>query len=66
MDAAIITKNLVRTFGETRAIDGLNLRVGRGEMFGLIGPDGAGKSTTIRVLTGVLRPDSGEIGRAHV
>jgi ABC-2 type transport system ATP-binding protein len=60
MDAAIITKNLVRTFGETRAIDGLSLRVERGEMFGLIGPDGAGKSTTIRVLTGVLRPDSGE------
>ena len=55
------TKNLVKTFGALRAVDGLNLQVRAGEMIGLVGPDGAGKTTTMRLLCGALTPDSGPI-----
>jgi ABC-2 type transport system ATP-binding protein len=55
------TRDLVRTFGSTRAVDGLDLQVRAGEMIGLVGPDGAGKTTAIRLLVGALRPDSGFI-----
>ncbi|HEX7152129.1 MAG TPA: ABC transporter ATP-binding protein [Thermoanaerobaculia bacterium] len=57
---AVETHNLTRTFGATRAVDGLSLTVERGEVFGLVGPDGAGKTTTMRLLTGILDPTSGE------
>ncbi|HLS04624.1 MAG TPA: ABC transporter ATP-binding protein [Actinomycetales bacterium] len=57
--AAVYTKNLVKTFGRTRALDGLNLEVTTGEVHGFLGPNGAGKTTTLRVLLGLLRPDSG-------
>ncbi len=53
------TRNLVRTFGSTRAVDGLDLEVRAGEMVGLVGPDGAGKTTTMRLLCGALQPTSG-------
>ncbi|MBW1600310.1 ABC transporter ATP-binding protein [Streptomyces sp. JJ38] len=56
---AISTSGLVKTFGRTRALDGLDLTVARGEVHGFLGPNGAGKSTTIRVLLGLLRADSG-------
>ena len=56
---AIETSDLVKTFGATRALDGLDLRVGTGEVHGFLGPNGAGKSTAIRVLLGLLRPDAG-------
>ncbi len=59
MDAAIQIENLTKTFGKTRALDGLNLTVEVGEVHGLLGPNGAGKSTTIRVLLGLLHADSG-------
>jgi ABC-2 type transport system ATP-binding protein len=55
------TENLVKTFGKLRAVDGLNLQVRAGEMVGLVGPDGAGKTTAIRLLCGVLQPTSGHI-----
>lgn len=55
----IRAENLSRTFREVRALEGLNLHVARGEIFGLVGPDGAGKTTTMRLLTGILRPTSG-------
>jgi drug efflux transport system ATP-binding protein len=63
MDENILleTENLVKAFGAIRAVDGLTLQVGAGEMVGLVGPDGAGKTTTIRLLCGVLRPTSGRI-----
>lgn len=57
---AIKSSNLVKEFGDVTAVSGLDLTVRRGEVFGLIGPDGAGKTTTMRILAGVLRPDSGE------
>jgi ABC-2 type transport system ATP-binding protein len=55
------TRNLVKTFGALRAVDGLDLQVGAGEMVGLVGPDGAGKTTAIRLLCGALQPTSGQI-----
>jgi len=56
---AIVTEDLSRTFGEVTAVDGLTLRVGEGELFGLVGPDGAGKTTTLRMLAGILTPTRG-------
>ncbi len=58
---AISMSGLVKTFGATRALDGLDLQVATGEVHGFLGPNGAGKSTTIRVLLGLLRADSGEV-----
>jgi ABC-2 type transport system ATP-binding protein len=57
---AISVSGLVKTFGPTRALDGLDLSVTTGEVHGFLGPNGAGKTTTIRVLLGLLRADSGE------
>ena len=57
--AAIRTTGLRRTFGDTIAVDALDLEVRAGEIFGLVGPDGAGKTTTMRMLAGVLRPTAG-------
>jgi ABC-2 type transport system ATP-binding protein len=61
MSAAISVSGLVKTYGQTRALDGLDLEVAPGEVHGFLGPNGAGKSTTIRVLLGLLRPDAGEV-----
>ena len=55
----IAIHDLVKTFGATRALDGLDLSVAAGEVHGFLGPNGAGKSTTIRALLGLLRTDSG-------
>ena len=60
MDAISIA-GLVKTFGATRALDGLDLDVAEGEVHGFLGPNGAGKSTTIRVLLGLLRADAGSV-----
>lgn len=56
----IKTQNLTRKFGGLTALDHLNLEVEEGEIFGLVGPDGAGKTTTMRLLTGILEPTEGE------
>jgi ABC-2 type transport system ATP-binding protein len=61
MAAAISVSGLVKTFGSTRALDGLDLVVEAGEVHGFLGPNGAGKTTTIRVLLGLLRADSGSV-----
>ncbi|HLE14301.1 MAG TPA: ABC transporter ATP-binding protein [Anaerolineales bacterium] len=53
--------HLHRCFKAVRAVDDLSLHVGAGEIYGLVGPDGAGKTTTLRLLCGALRPDSGKI-----
>ena len=60
MDTAVSVRGLVKTFGATRALDGLDLEVRTGEVHGFLGPNGSGKSTTIRVLLGMLRADAGE------
>jgi ABC-2 type transport system ATP-binding protein len=56
---AVSTSGLGRTFGRVTALSGLDLEVERGELFGLVGPDGAGKTTTLRILAGILRPTQG-------
>lgn len=58
---AIDVTGLVKSFGRTRALDGLNLSVGAGEVHGFLGPNGAGKTTTIRILLGLLRADEGSV-----
>lgn len=58
-EPVISVTGLSRSFGDVTAVRGLDLSVGAGEMFGLVGPDGAGKSTIIRMLVGILGPDSG-------
>lgn len=60
MTSAISVSGLVKTFGQTVALDGLDLSVATGEVHGFLGPNGAGKSTTIRILLGLLRADSGQ------
>ena len=60
MTAAISLRNIVKTFGPTRALDDLDLEVAVGEVHGYLGPNGAGKSVTIRTLLGLLHADSGE------
>jgi ABC-2 type transport system ATP-binding protein len=57
---AISLRGLTRRFGELTAVDGLTFDVAPGELFGLVGPDGAGKTTTLRMLSGVLRPSGGD------
>jgi ABC-2 type transport system ATP-binding protein len=56
---AIEAEGLVKVFGRTRALDGIDLQVGAGTILGMLGPNGAGKTTTVRVLTTLLRPDEG-------
>jgi ABC-2 type transport system ATP-binding protein len=58
---AVETFELVRRFGDFTAVDGVNLRVERGQFFGFLGPNGAGKSTTIKMLTGLLEPSAGRV-----
>jgi ABC-2 type transport system ATP-binding protein len=62
MSTAILARGLVKTFGSTRALDGLDLDVHAGEVHGFLGPNGAGKTTTIRILLGLIRATAGEVG----
>src|ERR1700761_6730509 len=57
---SIEIKDLVKTYGEQRAVDAISFQVGKGEIVGFLGPNGAGKSTTMKILTGYLGQDSGE------
>ena len=59
-EALLEVRGLTRRFGALVAVDGLDFAVRRGELFGLVGPDGAGKTTTLRMLAGVLRPTAGD------
>ncbi|MCU0723797.1 MAG: ABC transporter ATP-binding protein [Planctomycetes bacterium] len=60
MPTAIKTENLCKSFGPTRAVEGLSLEVAEGELFGLVGPDGAGKTTVLRLLAALLPPTAGD------
>jgi len=59
--AALEVKDLVRNYGDLRAVDHLSLKVKQGEVFGFLGPNGAGKTTSIQMMCGLLRPTSGEV-----
>jgi ABC-2 type transport system ATP-binding protein len=59
-DASLVLERLTRRFGALTAVDGLTLTVRPGELFGLVAPDGAGKTTTLRMLAGILAPTSGD------
>jgi ABC-2 type transport system ATP-binding protein len=56
---AVEATDLIKDFGETRAVDGISLRVPTGSIYGLLGPNGAGKTTTLRMLLGIIDPSSG-------
>jgi ABC-2 type transport system ATP-binding protein len=58
-ESAVRAEGLVKTFGVTRALDGVDLEIPSGTVLGLLGPNGAGKTTCVRILTTLLRPDSG-------
>jgi ABC-2 type transport system ATP-binding protein len=58
-DVAVRAEALVKTYGSTRALDGIDLEIPTGTVLGLLGPNGAGKTTAVRILTTLLRPDSG-------
>ena len=57
--SAVIVQRITKTFGDVRAVDHLSFEIHAGEIFGLVGPDGAGKTTTLRMLAGILPPDEG-------
>ena len=59
MTLAIEASGLAKSFGDTRAVDGVELAVRTGSVYGVLGPNGAGKTTTIRMLATLLRPDAG-------
>ncbi|HMK06219.1 MAG TPA: ABC transporter ATP-binding protein, partial [Flavobacterium sp.] len=62
METAIVVENITKTYGKKKeilAVDGVSFTVSKGELFGLIGPDGAGKTSVFRMLTTLLLPDSG-------
>ena len=59
-ELALWARGLVRRFGAVTALDGLTFEVGRGELYGLVGADGAGKTTALRILSGLVEPDAGE------
>lgn len=59
-EPAVRLVGLTREFGDVTAVDGLDFEVESGELFGIVGPDGAGKTTTLRMLAGVLRPTAGD------
>lgn len=61
MADALSAVGLVKTFGPTRALDGLDLEVATGEIHGFLGPNGSGKTTTIRIMLGMMRADSGSV-----
>ena len=58
---AIVVRNLAKSYGPTRAVDGLSFGVAPGEVFALLGPNGAGKTTTLEILEGYRAPDTGEV-----
>lgn len=60
-DLAVDARGITKSFGETKALNGVDLQVEAGSILGLLGPNGAGKTTTVRVLTTLLKPDGGTV-----
>jgi ABC-2 type transport system ATP-binding protein len=61
MNSALVLRDVRKSFGTTKAVDGMTLTVPRGKLYGVIGPNGAGKTTCIRMIMSILFPDSGEL-----
>ncbi|MBM3234725.1 ABC transporter ATP-binding protein [Candidatus Poribacteria bacterium] len=61
MDTVIVTQNLIKQFGDLVAVNNLNLHINAGESFALLGPDGAGKTTVMRLLCGAITPTAGDV-----
>ncbi|KRA25889.1 ABC transporter ATP-binding protein [Microbacterium sp. Root61] len=59
--SVLVVRGLTKSFGETRAVDGIDLTIPAGTFYGLVGPNGAGKTTTLSMIAGLLRPDRGSI-----
>jgi ABC-2 type transport system ATP-binding protein len=66
MDIAIKIEKLSKSFGDIKAVDDVSFNIAKGEMFGLVGPDGAGKTTMIRALCGLIKPDCGNISLLNI
>ena len=61
MNEIVVLEDLSKDFGDVHAVQGVSLTIAKGEMFGLIGPDGAGKTTTMRMVAGLLAPTGGNV-----
>src|SRR5215813_2042951 len=61
MSAAISVRDVRKSYGDLRAVDGVSFEVGHGEFFGILGPNGAGKTTTLEIIEGLREPDGGEV-----
>jgi ABC-type multidrug transport system, ATPase component len=57
----LVIKNLEKSYGRFKALNGLSLEIKKGEIFGFVGPNGAGKTTSMKIISGLLSPDSGEV-----
>ncbi len=66
MPAVIETRELTKRYGDLTAVDAVTLSIGKGELYGLLGPNGSGKTTTIKMLTGQLQPSSGSASVAGI
>src|SRR4051812_26851579 len=63
---SIEVKNLLKQYGEQKAVNNVSFSLGKGEIVGFLGPNGAGKSTTMKMITGYLQPDAGEVKVAGI
>ena len=61
MSGAISVRDIQKSYGDLRAVDGVTFEVGHGEFFGILGPNGAGKTTTLEIIEGLREPDAGEV-----
>jgi ABC-2 type transport system ATP-binding protein len=61
MPSTITVNDIRKSYGDTRAVDGVSFEVSEGEFFGILGPNGAGKTTTLEIIEGLRKPDSGEV-----
>src|SRR5688572_20890109 len=59
--SAVVVRDVRKSYGELKAVDGVSFDVADGEFFGILGPNGAGKTTTLEIIEGLRRPDSGEV-----
>src|SRR5689334_14656191 len=61
MPSTITVTDIRKSYGDTKAVDGVSFEVSEGEFFGILGPNGAGKTTTLEIIEGLRKPDSGQV-----